>query len=95
MQTHLLVIALTAVSLCCLSLLAADSEGFMTAIQKGEIAKVTAALDAQPGLANAQRKDGSSAVLFAHYTRHPEIADLLIARGAAARRGGSQGPDHG
>jgi uncharacterized protein len=82
MQTDLFVIALSAVSLCCLSLLAADSEELMTAIQKGEIAKVTAALDRQPGLANALRKDGASAVLFALYTRHPEIADLLIARGA-------------
>lgn len=82
MQTHIVVIALSAISFCCLSLLAADSEDFMTAIQKGEIAKVTAALDSQPDLANAQRKDGSSAVLFALYTRHPEIADLLVARGA-------------
>jgi ankyrin repeat protein len=82
MQTHLVVLAFSAVSFCCLTLLAADSEDFMTAIQKGEIAKVTAALDSQPDLVNALRKDGSSAVLFALYTRHPEIADLLIARGA-------------
>lgn len=54
----------------------------MAAIQKGEIAKVIAALDQQPGLANAQRKDGASAVLFALYTRHPEIAELLLTRGA-------------
>jgi len=54
----------------------------MTAIQKGEVSKVTAALDNQPGLANARRNDGASAVLFALYTRHPEIAALLIARGA-------------
>jgi len=83
MLTHLVVIVLSAVSLGCLTVLAADSEDFMTAIQKGEIAKVTAALDQQPGLANAQRKDGSSAVLFALYTRHREIADLLINRGCA------------
>jgi ankyrin repeat protein len=82
MQTHLVVLAISAGSLFCLSLLAADSEEFMTAIQKGEIAKVTAALNTQPDLANAQRNDGSSAVLFALYTRHAEIADLLIARGA-------------
>jgi ankyrin repeat protein len=82
MQTHLVVLAFSAVSFCCLSLLAAGSEDFMTAIQKGEIAKVTAALDSQPDLVNAQRKDGSSAVLFSLYTRHPEISALLIARGA-------------
>jgi len=54
----------------------------MTTIQKGDIAKVTTALDQQPALANAQRKDGASAVLFALYTRHADIADLLVARGA-------------
>lgn len=74
--------AFSAVSACCLSLLAADSEEFMTAIQKGDAGKVTALIDQQPGLANAQRKDGASAILFALYTRHPEIADLLISRGA-------------
>ena len=55
----------------------------MTAIQKGDAGKVTGLLAKEPGLANAQRKDGASAVLFALYTRHPEIADLLISRGAA------------
>lgn len=58
MLTHLVVIVLSAVSLSCLTLLAADSEDFMTAIQKGEIAKVTATLDRQPRLANAQERTG-------------------------------------
>jgi len=79
----LLLVVLSAVSFCCLSLLAADSEEFMTAIQKGDAAKVTAMLDQQPALANAQRKDGASAILFALYTRHPEIAGLLLSRGAS------------
>jgi ankyrin repeat protein len=82
MQIDLLTMVFSAVSCCCLSLLASDSEEFMTVIQKGDGAKVTALLDRQPGLVNAQRKDGASAVLFALYTRHPEIADLLISRGA-------------
>ncbi|HVP46227.1 MAG TPA: ankyrin repeat domain-containing protein [Bryobacteraceae bacterium] len=82
MHIHLLTMALGAVSFCCLSILAADSEEFMTAIQKGDTDKVAAMLGRQPQLANAQRKDGASAVLFALYTRHRDIADLLISRGA-------------
>src|SRR5690242_4973266 len=76
------VIALSAMSLCALSLLAADSEELFKAIQKGEIGNVAALLDQQPNLANVRNQDGASAVLFALYTRHADVADLLISRGA-------------
>jgi len=77
-----LVIVLSAMSLCALNLLATDSEDLFKAIQTGEIGKVAAILDRQPNLANARNQGGASAVLFALYTRHADVADLLISRGA-------------
>jgi ankyrin repeat protein len=58
------------------------SEGFFEAIKSGDQAKVQALLDIDPALLRAKSENGLSPVLTALYYQEPDIADLLIARGA-------------
>jgi uncharacterized protein len=49
------------------------------AIRQGDAAEVRRLLDSDPQLAGARNADGATAVLWAAYTRHSEIAPLLLA----------------
>lgn len=51
----------------------------ITAVQSGDIAGVRKMLQEDPALASAKDSKGISAVMYAFYSRRPEIADLLIA----------------
>ena len=57
------------------------STPFLTALKSGDIAGVTALLDAEPALVDA-RADGMTAVTTAMFHGHKAIAELLVARGA-------------
>jgi uncharacterized protein len=48
------------------------------AIRKGDSTGVRALLAAEPQLTFARNKDGATAVLWAAYTRHPELAPLVL-----------------
>jgi len=54
------------------------SAQFFDAIRKGDAAEVRALLAVDPGLATARREDGATAVLWAAYTRHPELAPVIL-----------------
>lgn len=54
---------------------------FLDAIRKGNSARVGELLKQDPALIKASTKDGTTPVLLAVYTRHPEIAELLLASG--------------
>ena len=77
-----MLILLSCICLCCLTVLAADPADFLKAVQQGDLEKAAAFLDREPDLANAKAPDGASALLLALYTRHPEVANLLASRGA-------------
>jgi len=51
---------------------------FFDAIRKGDGAAVSALLATDPHLADA-RKDGATPALWAVYTRHPELAPMVLA----------------
>jgi ankyrin repeat protein len=53
------------------------------AIRAGDIAAVTALLDADPALVDAVDDKGQNALTVATYNRRNDIAELLLARGAA------------
>jgi ankyrin repeat protein len=55
---------------------------FIEAIKAGEIDQVTQALDRNATLVNAKADNGLSAVLVAAYYNEPQIAQLLVQRGA-------------
>ena len=52
------------------------------AIRAGNLAAVQSLLDADPSLASAKNDSCVSAVLMSIYTGHPDVRDVLIARGA-------------
>lgn len=54
---------------------------FMDAIRRGEVAKVKELLDVDPSLLTA-RENNVSAILVAIYNGRPEVARLLVSRGA-------------
>ena len=54
---------------------------FLDAIKKGNSARVGELLKQNPALINARAKSGATPVLFAVYTKHPEVAELLLATG--------------
>jgi uncharacterized protein len=56
--------------------------GFFDAIRTGDLARIEALLEADPGLASAKDEKGVSAVLTAIYRNQREIRDMLIAAGA-------------
>jgi ankyrin repeat protein len=47
-------------------------------IRQGDIEQLNALLASNPALANARTPEGASTVLWAVYTRHPELAPLLL-----------------
>jgi uncharacterized protein len=55
---------------------------FFEAIMEGDRERVSALLDRHPELASARADNGLSAVLTAAYHRKPEVAALLVERGA-------------
>ena len=57
-------------------------QDFLAAIKAGNIAEVTQRLDLEPALVNARDENGLSAVLTAAYYQEPDIARLLVQRGA-------------
>ncbi len=58
------------------------SQDFLAAIKAGHTAEVATLLDLDPGLVNARDENGLSAVLTAAYYQEPDIASLLVQRGA-------------
>lgn len=54
---------------------------FLDAVRRGEMARVAALLDADPSLGRT-RENGVSAILLAIYHGRPEVARLLVSRGA-------------
>jgi ankyrin repeat protein len=56
--------------------------GFFDAIKTGDLSRVEALLEADPGLASAKDENGVSAVLISVYKSQRDIRDLLIASGA-------------
>lgn len=59
-----------------------EVQDLFEAIKAGEAGRVQALVEADPALANARSQDGMSAVTLATYYGQPEIAGLLIERGA-------------
>jgi ankyrin repeat protein len=57
------------------------SDPLFDAVRKGNAAEVARLLDGDPALSGA-RRSGVSALLFAMYVGHPEIARLFLDRGA-------------
>jgi ankyrin repeat protein len=55
----------------------------MAAVKRGDLREVERLVDRQPELLNSRLEGGISAVLLAIYHRKPEIADLLIDKGAS------------
>lgn len=55
---------------------------FFQALQEGDLPVVEQLIDQDPKLVNAKNESGLSAVLIAIYYGKPDIADLLIRRGA-------------
>ncbi len=49
------------------------------AIRKGEAAQVSALMAADPALSGAHNADGATPALWAAYTRHPELAAVVLA----------------
>lgn len=62
--------------------MAAADTPFLEAVKAGDAAKVTAILAEDSALVNARDAQGVMAVQVALYYRHPEIARLLVERGA-------------
>src|SRR5688572_28163016 len=60
-----------------------DPAALFDAIKAGEFERVKAMLTATPALIAARARTGESAILTAVYHRQKEIANLLVARGAA------------
>jgi len=58
------------------------SQDFLAAIKAGRTNEVATFLDVDPALANAKDEHGLSAVLTAAYYQEPDIAKLLVQRGA-------------
>jgi ankyrin repeat protein len=61
----------------------ADSSGkqFFDAIKKGDVAQVKQLLKQDPALAKASNEKRTTAILFAVYANHKDIAELLITSG--------------
>lgn len=59
-----------------------NTHDFIEAIKAGDISQVTHALDQDATLLNAKADNGLSAVLVAAYYNEPQIAQLLVQRGA-------------
>jgi ankyrin repeat protein len=51
---------------------------FFDAIRQGDAAQVRALLAADPSLASARTPEGASAVLWSAYTRHADLAPILL-----------------
>ena len=58
------------------------SEDFFQAVKEGEQEAVGRFVAGDPALVNARDANGVSAVLWSLYRGHPEVADLLIDKGA-------------
>jgi ankyrin repeat protein len=58
------------------------TEPFFEAVKAGDARVVADFLDQDPGLLQARSQDGVSAVLMAIYYNRPQVAELLIERGA-------------
>ena len=56
-------------------------EQFFNAIKKGDVTLVTQLLKQDPSLARASDEKARTAILYAVYAKHKEIAELLIASG--------------
>lgn len=56
--------------------------GLIKAIQGGDHARVEKLLELEPALVGSVDENGLSAVLVALYNNHPEIASILVERGA-------------
>ena len=54
------------------------SETIFDAIRQGDAGEVGRLIAADPRLAEVRNADGASAVLWAVYTRHPELAGILL-----------------
>lgn len=59
------------------------ADDFIEAIKTGEMAKVKQLLDRDPSLVDAEADNGLSAALVAAYYNEPDIAQLLVQRGAS------------
>jgi len=57
------------------------AQPFFDAIKKGDSAEVQKLLREEPSLAKASDQKGRTAILYAVYAKHKEIAELLIASG--------------
>jgi ankyrin repeat protein len=57
------------------------AQPFLDAIKKGDSAEVQKLLREEPSLAKASDQKARTAILFAVYAKHKEIAELLIASG--------------
>lgn len=55
---------------------------FLEAVKNGSSERASALLDQDPGLVQARDEDGTSAILLAMYYGHPDIAGILIEKGA-------------
>jgi ankyrin repeat protein len=57
-------------------------QDFIAAVKTGQIERVLALLDMDPSLVEARSDGGTTAVVLATYYGHPQVARLLIDRGA-------------
>jgi uncharacterized protein len=61
---------------------ASAQEQFFAAIQAGDVDRVKKLLKENPSFAKSSNEKGTTATLFAVYTQHKDIAELLLASGA-------------
>lgn len=59
-------------------------EQFFDAIKKGKLERVAELVALKPELVNANTRNGTTAVLYAVFTNHKEIAEALLASGREA-----------
>ncbi len=55
-----------------------QTEQLFDAIRKGDSGEVRGLLSADPSLAGIRNQDGATPALWALYTRHPELTELLL-----------------
>src|SRR5712692_2603007 len=61
-------------------MLTIQPEEFFEAIKNGDITKANDLITRDPELVNSKSKTGSTGILYALYTAHPDVAELIAQR---------------
>ena len=61
-------------------MLTIESDKFFEALKSGDLARVSELIDKHPSLVDAKTRSGATGILFALYSGHPGIAELIAQR---------------